>query len=734
MQTNATPQILVVEDSEPQALALRRFLESSGFGVATAANGKLALGQLADRKFDLVVTDIEMQEMNGLDLSKSIKADPALRSIPVLLLSRFASPDHLLDGIDARADCYVTKPFEPAHLLQHVRALLKPASPTSPPPAEHTLTVQLQGRDRQVTATPTQLLTFLLSTYEGALHQNDQLTRAQDQLQQRNQELRSQGHRLKASERNLQALLENKVEGVVVIDQKGLVRFVNPAAQTLLQKPELQLIDKPFPFTIVPDETREVTVPISGGELIIAELHVADTVWEGELAYVASLRDITQRKQDEQRLVKTQALLDERNQKLQEQGHRLRVSERNYRALLENNVDGMLVIDESNAVWFANPAAEILLQKSAADLRQQPFPHPLTLDAPSEIELTDGAGENVIAEMRVTDTVWEDKPAFLVTLQDITERKQNELKLIKVQQALRDQNLKLREQDRRLRTSEKNFRTLLENSADGIIVVDQKKIVRFVTPSAVVLLGKAGGELLGKPFEFPLVPDETREIEISMGDQTTIAELHGVDTVWEGESAFLASIRDITQRKQDERKIQEQQAQLEEANAQLQALAISDGLTGLKNHRAFKAKINEEFQRANRFQLPLSLLLLDVDHFKPFNDTFGHPAGDEVLRRVARLLEENARTTDLVARYGGEEFVVILPYTDQDETVLAGERFREIIASADWDKRAITASFGAATLLPTMGDAAELIAAADAALYMSKQNGRNRVTHAANPP
>ena len=86
MQTNATPQILVVEDSEPQALALRRFLESSGFGVATAANGKLALGQLADRKFDLVVTDIEMQEMNGLDLSKSIKADPALRSIPVLLL------------------------------------------------------------------------------------------------------------------------------------------------------------------------------------------------------------------------------------------------------------------------------------------------------------------------------------------------------------------------------------------------------------------------------------------------------------------------------------------------------------------------------------------------------------------------------------------------------------------------------------------------------------------------
>ena len=121
--------------------------------------------------------------------------------------------------------------------------------------------MQLQGRDRQVTATPTQLLTFLLSTYEGALHQNDQLTRAQDQLQQRNQELRSQGHRLKASERNLQALLENKVEGVVVIDQKGLVRFVNPAAQTLRQKPELQLIDKPFPLTIVPDETREVTVP-----------------------------------------------------------------------------------------------------------------------------------------------------------------------------------------------------------------------------------------------------------------------------------------------------------------------------------------------------------------------------------------------------------------------------------------------------------------------------------------
>ena len=178
------------------------------------------------------------------------------------------------------------------------------------------------------------------------------------------------------------------------------------------------------------------------------------------------------------------------------------------------------------------------------------------------------------------------------------------------------------------------------------------------------------------------------------------------------------------------RQIQEQQTKLQEANAQLQALAALDGLTGLFNHRAFKEKLEEELQRAVRYHLPLSLLLLDVDRFKQYNDTYGHPAGDEVLKMVARLLLQSPREIDFVARYGGEEFVVLLPNTDRAAALILAERLRLAIETAPWPQRAVTASFGATTLTPATANGAALIAEADEALYHSKETGRNRVTHA----
>jgi diguanylate cyclase (GGDEF)-like protein len=179
----------------------------------------------------------------------------------------------------------------------------------------------------------------------------------------------------------------------------------------------------------------------------------------------------------------------------------------------------------------------------------------------------------------------------------------------------------------------------------------------------------------------------------------------------------------------DEQQIQEQQQKLQEANLQLQALATTDGLTGLKNHRTFKERLDEEFQRAARYQLPLSLVLLDVDRFKEFNDNFGHPAGDEVLKSVARLLRENTRNTDIVARYGGEEFVVLLLNNDRADALILAERLRQAIESAPWKQREVTASCGVSSLTLGTHTSAELIATADIALYHSKQNGRNRVTH-----
>jgi diguanylate cyclase (GGDEF)-like protein len=179
--------------------------------------------------------------------------------------------------------------------------------------------------------------------------------------------------------------------------------------------------------------------------------------------------------------------------------------------------------------------------------------------------------------------------------------------------------------------------------------------------------------------------------------------------------------------------IELQQRELREANMMLRNQATRDSLTNLRNFRAFKERLAEEIERTRRHQEPLSLLLLDVDRFKQFNDSFGHPAGDEVLYQVARLMEEQARGSDFVARYGGEEFVILLPNTPEEQSRAAAERVRIAIENGPWKARQVTASIGVATTNAET-DEATLLAQADIALYASKASGRNCITHIADMP
>ncbi len=196
---------------------------------------------------------------------------------------------------------------------------------------------------------------------------------------------------------------------------------------------------------------------------------------------------------------------------------------------------------------------------------------------------------------------------------------------------------------------------------------------------------------------------------------------------WVGSEIERVETRaDLDARQQE---LETKQMELLAANAQLEALATTDGLTGVKNRRAFDQRLEEEFQRARRYSTPLSLLLLDVDKFKQYNDSFGHPAGDEVLKQVATVLQAGIRATDSVARYGGEEFALVLPNTDAPGAIILAERVRVAIATVPWAHRVVTASLGACSFRGDMKTRAELTAGADAALYASKEAGRNRVTH-----
>jgi diguanylate cyclase (GGDEF)-like protein len=175
-------------------------------------------------------------------------------------------------------------------------------------------------------------------------------------------------------------------------------------------------------------------------------------------------------------------------------------------------------------------------------------------------------------------------------------------------------------------------------------------------------------------------------------------------------------------------------SQLQQSKAnqeELERIANYDSLTGLLNRRAVMQKLDEQVQHAKRYEEPLSIIMLDIDHFKKVNDRYGHIIGDNVLEKVASVISSVVRATDIVGRYGGEEFIVILPHTEGSVTLTVSERIRKAVEEAEMvgsngDTFSVTVSQGVGSYIQDE-DINSLIQRADAALYQAKENGRNRV-------
>jgi diguanylate cyclase (GGDEF)-like protein len=198
---------------------------------------------------------------------------------------------------------------------------------------------------------------------------------------------------------------------------------------------------------------------------------------------------------------------------------------------------------------------------------------------------------------------------------------------------------------------------------------------------------------------------------------------------WAPEFAPLANaLNDMAQ------KLADRESELRAANCHLKELASIDSLSGLANRRGFDARLTAEWQRAGKLARPVALLMLDVDHFKLFNDRYGHIEGDVCLRRLGKLLMEAAQgDDDLPARYGGEEFVLLVPGADLERALAIAERLRRAvenlcIAHASSPSGQVTISIGVASMVPGLNEDAEaLVETADAGLYSAKRRGRNAV-------
>ena len=269
------------------------------------------------------------------------------------------------------------------------------------------------------------------------------------------------------------------------------------------------------------------------------------------------------------------------------------------------------------------------------------------------------------------------------------------------------------EEDRAAAKLEGHVFTVAEGLVGSAIRLDAVLPVAEVNPARVPIFGEVVLRGLASLKIFPLKVAERSIGALVIGAQRTDA--YGREAVQQLEVIAMHAAQSIDR------------ARLFD---QTERLATTDGLTGLTNHRAFQERLDDHLAQALRYGKRVSLLLGDIDHFKSVNDTYGHPAGDAVLRGVARTLAKEARNTDVVARYGGEEFAIVMPETDAAGAMVIAERIREKVGQLVFDTEQgplrVTLSLGVATYPEDGQQKAALVERADGCLYHAKRHGRNR--------
>lgn len=310
---NNDVEILIVEDSPTQAAQLRHILEQHEYRVSFARNGVEALAAVRQHKPTIIVSDIVMPEMDGYELCRSIKEDPQIADIPIILLTTLNDSRDVIKALESRADNFITKPCNEQFLLSRLQYILANQQLRKSPLADGSIEIFFSGQKYRFTSEPVQIIDLLLSTFDNAIQKNLELERAnreqvriQLELKKLNEQLeqrvKERTRKLAISEANHRRLLEHNADAIIVVDQEGTVHYVNPAAEGLLEQPAEALLNTPLSFPVVLGKTSEVVIPQKNGNVIIAEMRGVETTWEGETAYIASLRDITERKRAEETL------------------------------------------------------------------------------------------------------------------------------------------------------------------------------------------------------------------------------------------------------------------------------------------------------------------------------------------------------------------------------------------------------------------------------------------------
>jgi diguanylate cyclase (GGDEF)-like protein/PAS domain S-box-containing protein len=567
----------------------------------------------------------------------------------------------------------------------------------------------------------------------------------QIELQMQNEEMGRAQAELDATRARYFDLYDLAPVGYCTISEQGLIMEANLTASTMLgvsrgklvkqlltrfifkEDQDIYYLHRKQLFDSGKQQTCDLRMVNKDGTVFWAHLTATIAKEEGgaKLCRVV-MSDITERKQVEKKLIN---------------------SEEKFRMLAESSAFAILM-HQGDRWIYANRAAEEISGYTEAELCSMhfwDFVHPDYRDMGKQTGLDRQQGKvvprdyelKIIAKNGVEKWVsltgnpikYEDKPTALISVTDITERKTTEAAL---------------------KESEIKYRRIFESFEDIYYQTDENGIIRVLSPSVYRLTGWSPDELIRKPVTDIYVRPKEREdllaelsknrflrdYEILMkkkdGTQTYASLTASILTDPDGRPYGIAgTMRDITERKKAESQREDAIKALQKSEQRYLELSIVDDLTQLYNSRHFYAQLEREIERSNRYGQPLTLLLLDIDRFKDFNDTYGHVQGDYVLSRLGHAIKRSLREIDSAYRYGGEEFTIILPMTMSEEGIVTAKRIQKELRKENFSLVSgqevyITVSIGLAQYKPKE-EIKAFVHRVDQFMYKVKKNGRGKI-------
>lgn len=340
-------RIVLAEDSPTQILHITHILRKHGYEVQATADGKEALAAIHAEHPAMVITDVLMPEMDGYELCATIKGDPELRQIPVILLTTLSDPRDIIRGLECEADAFLTKPVEEEKLISRLQYILVNQHLRAVSSAEMGIQLFFAGKQHFIRSDRIQIIDLLLSSFETAVHRNLE-------LEQRNTELKKAFQTIKTLQASYRAILQSSDDAMIVTDRKGTCLYANPSSAELLGQPTEEFINKPFAHFDPRAGNPEVLIGEGTDSERIAMMTVSPTHWQQRPSLLFSLRDITETVRAREKL-RELSLTDELTGVLNRRGfttlasQQLKVSDRSKRpmSLVFIDMDGLKWINDT---------------------------------------------------------------------------------------------------------------------------------------------------------------------------------------------------------------------------------------------------------------------------------------------------------------------------------------------------------------------------------------------------